>query len=177
VDRDVFERIVLAHQAGIYRYLRYLGASESVAEDVLQDTFIVLMRNPTAHTMEPNVRLAAWLRGVARNKFLTHCRRQKRRKPLEDGTLMNKAELVWRREFLRQSDGFDYMDALRRCVDALPEKQRLAIEMRYDRRESRSGMARLLGMTENGVKSLLRRVRAALGDCVRRRIASEEGAE
>jgi len=173
VDRDAFERIVLAHQAGIYRYVRYLGASESVAEDVLQDTFIVLMRNP----MESDLRLAAWLRGVARNKFLTHCRRDKRRKPLQESALLEKAEAVWRREFLRQSDGFDYMDALQRCVEALPEKQRLAIQMRYDKRESRSGMARLLGMTENGVKSLLRRVRSALGDCVQRRLVAEEGAE
>ena len=49
------------------------------------------------------------------------------------------------------------MDALRRCVEGLPERQRQAIELRYSKRESRSGMARLLGMTENGVKSLLRR--------------------
>ena len=92
-----------------------------------------------------------------------------------DSRFLERAEAAWTAEFLRDGDGFDYVEALRKCLDRLTDRQRRAIDLRYAEKRSRAEMARQLDMTENGVKSLLRRIRAALGDCVQRRLNMENG--
>ena len=84
------------------------------------------------------------------------------------------ADSAWTSEFLDHGDGFGYVEALRRCLDELEARQRRALDLRYAEKSSRAEMARVLEMTENGVKSLLRRIRAALARCVRRRLDLEE---
>ena len=39
MDRDELAVVVRVNQAGIYRYLRYLGADRPTAEDLVQETF------------------------------------------------------------------------------------------------------------------------------------------
>ena len=92
-----------------------------------------------------------------------------------DDALLQKAETVWSSEFLRGGDGFDWVEALRVCLEELSEKQRRLVDMRYAEKKSRSEMARLSQMTENGIKSLLRRIRSALGECVKRTLKLEGG--
>ena len=49
MDRDELESWILAHQAEIYRYVRYLGAENSaVAEDLVQDTFLTAFKSESA---------------------------------------------------------------------------------------------------------------------------------
>jgi hypothetical protein len=44
----------------------------------------------------------------------------------------------------------------------------------HEKREPRAAMAAELSMSEDGIKSLLRRIRAVLAECVRGRLAAEE---
>ncbi len=177
MDRATLEALIRAHQAELYRYARYLGADGFTAEDVVQDTFLAAAEAPppadVALDNKPNGRLAsAWLRGVARNIFLMHCR-SKRTSPVKiDSDYLEKAEGVWASRFLREGDGFDYVEALRRCLEALPRKQRRAVDLQYVHRKARAEMATLFNMTDDGVKSLLRRIRAILADCIERRLRS-----
>lgn len=84
---------------------------------------------------------------------------------------LDEAESTWRSVFLRDGDGFDYLEALRRCLQDLPPKQRDVLDMRYRDEKSRGEMAQFLGMSEDGIKSLLRRIRATLANCVEKRLA------
>lgn len=178
MDRETLEGLIRAHQAELYRYARYLGADGFTAEDVVQDTFLAAAEgaSPPADLAlgnKPNARRAsAWLRGVARNVFLMHCR-SKRTSPVKvDSNYLERAEGVWASRFLREGDGFDYVEALRRCLEALPRKQRRVIDLQYVHRKARAEMAALFSMTDDGVKSLLRRIRAILADCIERRLRS-----
>ena len=38
--------LVRTHQAAVWRYLRYLGADEALADDLTQDTFLKLLAHP-----------------------------------------------------------------------------------------------------------------------------------
>ncbi|MFO7898652.1 MAG: sigma-70 family RNA polymerase sigma factor [Planctomycetota bacterium] len=165
--------LVRAHQAQLYRYLRYLGAPAAPAEDLLQDTFLAAMESPTPLQAEEPA-AAAWLRGVARNRFLMWCRRRKTSPVQPVNQLVEQAEAVWVAEFLHGDNGFEYVEALRTCTESLPEKHRRALDLRYAEEASRARMAELLRMTENGVKSLLRRIRARLAECIERRLRSQE---
>jgi RNA polymerase sigma-70 factor (ECF subfamily) len=175
MNRADLEVLVRSQQAELYRYVRYLGVAESAeAEDLVQETFLAACRSREGPTATDLRGQAAWLRGIARNLFLAHCRRRRRNPVRVDNTALEQAEAVWVDEFLRGDDGFDYLLALRRCLERLTAKPRQLLEMRYTAGKSRAEMARLLEMTEEGIKSSLQRVRALLADCIRRRLAAEE---
>ena len=174
MDRESLAEIIKLHQAELYRYARYLGADPAAAEDLVQDTFLTAFKIVMPpETAEARIR-AAWLRGVLRNLFLRHCRRQRAAPLLPDAAVLEQAEVVWKADFLRSGDGFDYIEALRKCLQELPERQRAALDLQYAQKKSRSEMARLREMTEDGIKSLMRRIRLALADCIRRRLALEQ---
>ncbi|MFW6108264.1 MAG: RNA polymerase sigma factor [bacterium] len=173
MDKRQLAALVRAHQAELYRYMRYLGAADAPAEDLVQETFLAAFRSDAAPETDDDREMARWLRGVARNMFLRYCRQRRRRPHRLSRAVLEQAEATWAQTFLRGGDGFDYLEALRRCVDALSAHQRQALDLRYAERRSRAEMAESLAMTENGVKSLLRRLRARLAECVQRRLRME----
>lgn len=173
VSHDELETLIRIHQAEIYRYVRYLGAADqNLAEDLVQETFLAAWRSSRGPDVNEDRRQAAWLRGIARNLFLAECRRKKL--ALLDEYQLGQAEKIWADEFLREGDGFDYVQALRRCLDRLAARQRNYLDLRYTQGKSRTEMARLLHMSEDGIKSALQRIRALLADCIAQRLRAEE---
>jgi RNA polymerase sigma-70 factor (ECF subfamily) len=171
MTRDELETLVRTHQAELYRYVRYLGASDcATAEDLVQETFLAAFRSPNPPPVTEDRRQAGWLRGIARNLFLAHCRKTRNSPVRTDPATLERAESVWAVEFLREGDGFDYVEALRRCVGTLGDKQRTVLDLCYTQGKSRGEMAQRLRMTEDGIKSALQRIRAMLMDCIQRRL-------
>ena len=173
MQRQAFEEIIRTHQAELYRYARYLGAQAAVAEDIVQEAFLVVLQSDLPADVAANRAQAAWLRGVTRNLFLRYCRRARADPVRVAPDVLERAEEVWKSEFLRSADGFDYIAALRKCLQTLPERDRRALDMRYAQRKSRLEMGRALNLGEDGVKSLVRRIRASLADCIRKRLRME----
>jgi len=175
MNRNELQILMRCHQAEVYRYVRYLGADRSAAEDLVQETFLAAFRSPDPPLSADAGRQRAWLRGIARNLFFAHCRRSRKSPIPVDGAYLEQAETFWATEFLQEGDGFDYVEALRECLKRLTAKGRRLLDLRYTHEKSRIEMSRLLGMSEQGIKSALRRIRARLADCIQRRLASEEG--
>ena len=73
IDEQDVIRLVREHQTEVWRYLRYLGATAELADDLTQETFLQLLRAPY-EDRGPAAR-AAWLRTVARNLFVKSFRR------------------------------------------------------------------------------------------------------
>ena len=174
MTRDELRALVLAHQAALLRYLRYLGSDSQTAEDLVQDTFLAAFHSASPPASQRPAVVAGWLRGIGRNLFLMHCRRERTSPVRTSPDALKAAEDLWVGEFLRDGDGFDYVAALQACLEGLSERKRDAIRRRYEKRQPRAAMAAELSMSEDGIKSLLRRIRAVLADCVRGRLAAEE---
>ena len=68
--------LVQAHQAGIWRYLRFLGCEAAQADDLTQETFLALHARPPADRSAEAT--SAYIRTVARNLFLMSLRRSRR---------------------------------------------------------------------------------------------------
>jgi RNA polymerase sigma-70 factor (ECF subfamily) len=154
--------LVRTHQAAVWRYLRFLGCDEAGADDLTQETFLAVHRRPFEERSPEST--AGYLRTVARNLFLMQVRRGRRQLPT-DGFDLDLADEVFAR-FVRQDGGEAYLDALRDCVAGLSGRARQAVELFYHDDRSRADVARELEMTEDGVKSLLRRTRDLLRKCV-----------
>lgn len=162
---EEFEILIRMHQGEIYRYLRYLGADHTLAEDLVQEVFVAAWRGAWDSESQSQYQQAAYLRGIARNLFFQHYRRNHRTVQLSKDQLEH-AEEFWSREFLRGEDGFEYLEALRRCLERLTEKKRRYLDLFYRDGRSRAEIAHELSVTEHGVKSALQRIRALLADCI-----------
>ena len=89
--------------------------------------------------------------------------------PFEE-ILADAADLLWERD-CGEDDGEEWLEALRGCVATMDERGRRVISRFYRDGASRGEVARELAMKENGVKTLLHRIRGALRDCVRRKMS------
>ena len=159
--------IVSEHQTRIWRYLRCLGCNTSDAEDLTQETFLAVLRRPFEDRGKATT--AAYLQTVARNLFLKSRRTERQRTAQSDAEL-EASESTWRS--LCDDDGGEaYLAALRECVGTLDGRSRDAVRLRYREGTSRSEMAARLGISTDGIKSLLRRVRGLLRECIERRMA------
>ena len=169
MNRDELVSLVHSHQAPIYRYLRYLGAAREVAQDLTQETFVVAFQKNAQGQLNEISNILAWLRGVSRNLFLAYCRRNRTSPVHMDSGYVERAEALWAEEF-GDSDGSDHLAALRQCLQRLPQRQQEMLRLQYSLRKSRAEIADACRLTEDGVKTAMRRLRAALGECVQRRL-------
>jgi RNA polymerase sigma-70 factor, ECF subfamily len=65
---DLYER----HERPVYRYFLRQGATPAQADDLLQDTWLAVVRN--AERFEPRAKFTTWLYTIARNKLVDHWR-------------------------------------------------------------------------------------------------------
>jgi RNA polymerase sigma-70 factor (ECF subfamily) len=160
--------LVHRHQAGVWRYVRFLGADATEADDLTQETFLALAR---AEFVERDERqTAGYLRTVARNQLLVLRRRQN----LEISTVeLEAADTVWATAAGADGSLTGYLDALRECVDGLEGRSRKAIDLFYRDGARRETIAAALDMQPDGVKTLLRRTRQVLRECVERKLKNE----
>jgi len=174
MDRETLEFIVRSNQAELYRYVKYLGADSATAEDVVQDAFLGAFRSKKVPDLNDVPVRGAWLRAIARNTFLNYCRKRRASREIADPDVLEHAEKHWATEFLGEGDGFDYLEALRGCVGKLTDKSRDLVEQCYTGQKSRAELAETFSMSEDGIKSLLRRVRAGLAKCVGLALKAEQ---
>lgn len=157
------EALIRRHQIGLWRYLRMLGAPPDLAEDVLQDTFLVALRRLGED--RGDAAAASFLRQTARHLYLRRRRDQGRREVL----LAELADAWWLSHGV-DDDGDGWLAALRACVDGLDGRAREVVQRFYGDGLDRGTVAAAMGMKENGIKTLLQRVRAALRTCIGRRL-------
>lgn len=168
--------IVAEHQAEVLRYLWYLGADRSTSEDLAQEVFLAAYRAVRFPDLDEPHACRSWLRRTARNLFLKHCRQLRTRREQVDSAYLEQAEAVWVEEFVRDGDGYDAIEALRRCLDGLPDRQRRLLDLHYGDGLTRQQLAERLSQSVDGVKTALRRVRLELAGCVQRRLRREASA-
>jgi RNA polymerase sigma-70 factor (ECF subfamily) len=160
--------LVHQHQAAVWRYLRYLGADGTEAADLTQETFLAFARARFAER-DPR-QTAGYLRTVARNQLLALRRRQRR----EINTVeLEAADSVWAAAAGADGDLRDFLDALRECTGQLEGRCRQAIDMHYREGFGREAIAERLDMKPDGVKTLLRRTRQTLRECVERKLKKQ----
>jgi RNA polymerase sigma-70 factor (ECF subfamily) len=148
----------------VRRYLRFLGCDHDCVDDLAQDTLLAAVA-AFGRGRPP----LPWLLTTARNCLRMHLRRRGRRREVAD---LDRLHECWH-EQVQDDGGEAQKEALRACLRALPGRARQVVELRYREGLGREAIAARLGIGSEGVKSLLARVRAALGECMRRRLDNE----
>jgi RNA polymerase sigma-70 factor (ECF subfamily) len=157
--------LIERYQTGIWRYLRALGCDPAEADDLTQETFLAVLQ----HTFVDHgpAAVAAYLRRVAHNLLVSARRRAGKVMAVEDVEQFDRAWEDW----AGNDEGEARLDALRECLQQLTDRARMALDMRFRRRSSRSEIAVALGITEHGAKNLMQRAKQQLRTCIERKTA------
>ena len=166
--RDIADRLVAA-QARLYGYILTLLPWPDQANDVLQETNLVLWREAAEFPHEGNFQ--AWACRVAYFQVLTH-----RRKLHRDRIVFGDAFLEGLAKQLVSGDENAEEERLflRDCLKELPVDERELIHKRYDMGRSVKAIAIELDESPNSVAVILFRIRQALMKCVQDRLAQRD---
>jgi len=169
-DEEAFTTLYRRRQAGVYRFALQMSGSETVAEDVTQEVFMVLMRD--GHNYDPaRASLAAFLYGVARNLVLRSFQRERAFVALhdqaDDGDSLVDERLVSHDDPLGDLTRGETIERVRGAVLALPPHYREVVVLCELHEMSYAEAAGVLGCAVGTIRSRLHRARGMLVEKLR----------
>ena len=158
------EALVRRHQGSVRGFLVFLGCPRERVDDLVQDVFVSVLTAGFEHKSDAST--TAFLRKVTRHLFLKAMQRERRMLAIPDLAL---AESAWV-GYERDDGGRGYLEALRACLARVRGRAARALELRYRAGSPLDAIARELGLSEAGVKSILVRARSRLRECIERKL-------
>lgn len=166
---EEFMRQFLSCQPRIFAFIRSLVFSRADADDVLQETALVLWEK--FDQFEPGTHFDRWAYRVAHFQIKAH-RQSKARDRLQfNDSLVERlaAEIVSAGDRLEASH-----QALTQCLAKLPDGDRDLIHQRYRADGTNRDVAHATGRTESMISRTLNRIRTALLFCIEVTLAQKE---
>jgi RNA polymerase sigma-70 factor (ECF subfamily) len=155
------EALIVAQQAGVWRYLRYLGCDRAQADDLTQETFLQVLRHGFEERGERET--GAFLRTVARNCFLMSVRKTRHVQNVED---LDLADATYEQGRGDEEAGEARLRALRQCLETIQGRARHALEMQFMQHRTGEDIAIALEMSHENVRVTLHRAKQALKKCI-----------
>jgi RNA polymerase sigma-70 factor, ECF subfamily len=163
-----FVRLLMANERRIFAYILALLPNVADAEDVLQETSIVLWRKFPEY--QPGTDFTAWAFRIAQNMVRNSRAKHLRCRVKFDEELL--AAVADDAE--RMSEELDLSrSVLSDCVNELPSGDRELLNLRYEAGATIKSVAAMVGRSAEGLYKAMRRIHDALHDCVCRRLKSE----
>lgn len=165
----------LANRHQLISFITGLLRDPQEAEDIFQEVWLKL-----ASSMEKGTRIenqGKWCRKVAKNFILQHWRSQRNAKVIADSTLVEFLEFVDQAYDENESVHdirVDRQRALMECIQALREKSKRLIVLKYHQSLSLKQIATELEQTPDAVIKALVRLRQALAICVQKKLKLQE---
>ena len=179
-DESILESLLLQEYPRLLKFVRARLPSEMqsrvAAEDVIQDTFVMVFRDIKRFRPNLETPFAAWVQKIARNRLsdvLRKFRRLKRggaMKRLEKQQDPMRSTLVTLIHQLADTGNTpsrlvvrdENIDSLHQAIARLPKDQRTAIELYFLKNHSIESTAFKLGKTTDAIRGLLHRAKKNL---------------
>ena len=161
-DQRAISQLIERHTPRVRDYIRMMVKDRDVADDIMQETFIKVVRVIDDGRYADNGKFLSWVLRIAHNQVIDYIRANKNSKAVNEsdagynmlGTLRFAESTVEDRMISQQIE-----TDVRRLVDMLPDEQREVVMMRYY-----SGMSfqEIADQTEVSINTALGRMRYAL---------------
>lgn len=160
-DDTAFAYLVQKYRRPMINFMYRMSHNSAAAEDLAQEVFLRVYRSREGY--EPSAKFTTWLYRIATNLAVNHARDTRHERPEamvsldepdeESGTTMDVADssLTAEQAIVRR----ERMQAIRQKVQALPERQRLAVIMHKYQQFDYKQIAEVLKLSESATKSLL----------------------
>ena len=152
---------LVTHWSDLYSRALRLARNETIAQDLLQDTFERALRFEKQY--EPNSNLRAWLQRILLSVFMTRCRRLRRERRAVE--LLTNDPCAWTR-LEGPAPSQTLSPAVDRALLTLPEAFRRAVELIDLGDMSYRNAADALGVPLGTVMSRLHRGRRMLAEAL-----------
>lgn len=166
---EQFVQQLIGVQDRLYAYVYSLLGDANSADDVVQQSNVVLWRK--ADDFTPGSDFGAWACSVAYFEVLAW------RQKLGRDRLRFNDQLIQRMAAQSQqvcSAADDTRRALRECLAGLTDPQRKLMELRYEPGMTVKEIAQQLNRPAGSIAQTLYRIRTALAECVKQKLAAEE---
>ncbi len=151
------------HAQLVWRIAYRMLGDATEAEDVAQESLLKLW-NHADRWQAGGAGIAPWLKKVTVNQCLDRLRRKRF---ASDEDVPERADDTALAD--RQMEAVETGQAVKDCIEALPDRQRAAVILTYYEEQSNQGAAESLEMQLKAFESLLFRARASLKGCVERK--------
>jgi RNA polymerase sigma-70 factor (ECF subfamily) len=148
-DENAMEDIFRRYSGPVYSVALRVLHDTGQAEDVLQEVFLQLWRNPTAFDQDRGS-LGAWLMVVARNRAIDLVRRRKPSDSVDDVVLASSINVA------DEAERNVMMEKVHRALAELPSEQRKSLELAYFEGLSHTEIASRTGDPLGTVKTRIR---------------------
>jgi RNA polymerase sigma-70 factor (ECF subfamily) len=160
-DESAFAYLVQKYRRPMVGFMHRMCHNPSTAEELAQEVFLRVYRSRT--TYEPSAKFTTWLYRIATNLAVNHARDTRHERPentlrldepdKETGTTPDLADdsLSAEEQILKR----ERLAAIRSVVNALPERQRMAVIMHKYQQMDYKEIAGALKLSESATKSLL----------------------
>ena len=163
-DKEAFTLLYRRHQAALYRFALRMTGNAWAAEEIVQDVFMTLMRDPKKYDATRGT-LGGFLYGVARNRVMKHLERLPREVSLEEknddgtghGIVLQDATTP-----ATQAEKRERVEQVRSAVLDLPTEFREAVVLCELEEMSYEEAAQMAGCPIGTIRSRLHRGRALL---------------
>lgn len=163
-DAAAFDEIYETYRARLFAFLLRLSRSRSVAEDLLEETWLRLVAS--AGSLRPDTRIGAWLFTVARNLYWSHrrsCLLEDARQPEMLG--LWPAPGSWPSPFDLASSG-ELERRVERALAGLPPQHREVLLLVAHEGLTPAEAAAVCKVTPEALRQRLARARAALAEAL-----------
>jgi RNA polymerase sigma-70 factor (ECF subfamily) len=168
-QHDQFVARFVRSQDRIYAYVATLLVNRADAEEVFQETSLILWKK--WREFDPARDFVRWACGIAYLEVRNFLRKR------QTASRVGLSEHVLAQVAQTRLDSQPLLDARRpalaACLDRLRPEQRALLERCYAGKDSVKVIAAEIGKTANGLYLTLKRLRRALFDCVNRALAGE----
>ncbi|MBI2635699.1 sigma-70 family RNA polymerase sigma factor [Candidatus Peregrinibacteria bacterium] len=148
-DADAFEKLYLQFFLPIYRYTAF-RMDASAAEDIVADVFVKAWEKLHKYKPKKGIPFGAWLFRIARHTVIDAYRRNRDfdevSEELADPDALNRADAETRNA--------DVLRVVRNALDQLPRRYKEILILSYIAELPHHEVARVLRMTEGGVRIL-----------------------
>jgi RNA polymerase sigma-70 factor, ECF subfamily len=162
-------QLFLKAQPRVYSYLRTMVLNYNDAEDVFQEVASVLWQK--FDEFQPGTRFDHWACKVAYNQALFHRQKRQRSKLVFGDDVL---ALIAEKAAAENETFEEFQDAMRGCVQELPQRDREMIRLRFESEATNRSVAHAMGRSETAISRGLTRVYATLLDCVRKHTGSTQ---
>ena len=181
-DALAFEELMYRFQGRVQSLFRHLIGNREIAEELTQDVFLRVFRARKSY--QPSAKFSTWLFTIANNVALNQLR-SRRRKPetqfvsktneTSSESMFNPAEaMAAGSEFLptRRLDKIELRDMVRLAIEALNERQRMAVLLNRFEGMTYAEIAEVMKLSPQAVKSLLCRAHVQLRNLLQKYVQS-----
>ena len=172
-DDSAFNYLVAKYRRPMISFMYRMTHNQAVAEELAQEVFLRVYRSRQNYAA--SAKFTTWLYRIATNLAVNHARDTKHERPenmvnidepnTDTGMTVDVADsgLNAEQNILRR----ERLDAIRQQVEALPERQRVAVLMHKYQNMDYKQIAEVLKLSESATKSLLFRAYETLRETLK----------